>query len=165
MEFLNKLSFEEIRTVLNRCGLFLVDDENVFLNIKTEEQNSALDCYYFRAMDYNPDKNNNKIITSDLIKNRLFRPFTNDDFGEIFLDYSNLNSNVDIYSVSDFMLCRAFPIDICDKFPNKRDLELQEKYVSVMSSTFKSKEYEKEYNKFVDNQLSDKVNESSPENV
>lgn len=162
MEFVNTLSFEELRLILNRCGLFIVDDEKYFNDMKSEEKNGGLEQYYFRAIDSMPIKNDNKIITENLMKNSIYCPFESNEIGANFLDYSNLNSNIDIYSVSDFMLCRAFPIEIFgDEFPNARDFSLQDKFVSIMSEIFKNCDYANQYENFAEQ--SQNNNEIEPE--
>lgn len=164
MEFINKLSFEKLRTILNKCGLFVVDDEEKFNEIKTEEKNGELECYYFRAIDFKRGRDENELLKDKITKEFTSKFSNNIKLDRNFLDFSYSNDNaIDIYSVSDYMLARAFPIDyFYDKFPNKRDLELQEKFISVMANTFKNQNYQKKYEEFVNNELA-KENEISQE--
>lgn len=153
MEFVNTLSFEELRLILNRCGLFVVDDEKYFNDMKSEENNDELEQYYFRAIDCMPYKDDNTILLENLMKNSIYSPFENNEISTKFLDYSRFSSNIDIYSISDFILCRAFPIEIFDnEFPNARDLSLQDKFVSIMSETFKNCNYVNQYENFANAQ-------------
>lgn len=159
MKFINKLSFEKLRTVLNMCGLFMVDNEEIFNEIKAEEKLNNIECYYFRAMDCNPCLDD----TEKLTKEKFYHSLKNLEIKEKLLDYSYLYSAIDIYSVSDFMLCRAFPLELYDgEFPTKRDLELQEKFISVMAKTFKNQNYQSKYDEFVNATLAEE-NEISQE--
>lgn len=164
MEFINKLSFEKLRTVLNMCGLFVVDDEEKFNEIKAEEKNGELEYYYFRAIDFKRGCDENELLKDKITKEFTSKFSKNIELDRNFLDFSYSNDNaIDIYSVSDFMLARTFPIDyFYDKFPNKRDLELQEKFISVMANTFKNQNYQNKYDEFVNNELA-KENEISQE--
>lgn len=164
MEFINKLSFEKLRTVLNMCGLFLIDDEKYFNDMQSESNKGELDCYYIRALDTKRGHDENQHLNDKITKEITNKFSKNIELDRSFWDFSYSNDNaIDIYSVSDFLLARAFPIEFFnDKFPNKRDLELQEKFISVMANTFKNQNYQNKYDEFVNNELT-KDNEISQE--
>lgn len=164
MEFINKLSFEKFRTILNMCGLFLIDDEKYFNDMQSESNKNELDCYYIRALDINRGCDENQSLNNKIIKEKYNRSLQELNICNNLIKNTYFSDNsVDIYSVSDYMLCRAFPLEIPgDVFPNKRDTELQDKFFSIMSKTFKNREYQNKYDKFVDSLISN-ANEISPE--
>lgn len=161
MEYLNKLKPNELLEILNKCGLFVVDD---IKNIKKDADETNADCYYLRAIAFDEGKNNNvSDSVSDLIKyiqlnanlktkNKILHDHI-DMFMENdgFMSYSQ-DSLVDMYAISDFMLYRIALTDIFnDIYPNESDWELQKKFYMTMCQKFKSDGYMDSYRRFVTN--------------
>lgn len=146
------------------CGLFVVDDEEKFNENKAAEKNGEINEYYFRAIDIKRGRDENQVLKDKIAKDTIDKFSKNVEFDKNLLNFSYSNNNgIDIYAVSDFMLTRAFPVELVgDEFPNKRDLELQEKFVSVMANTFKNQNYQNKYDEFESTALT-KENEISPE--
>lgn len=143
MEFINKLSTEELQEVLNKCGLFVVDD---LKKVKADTDKEVGDCYYIRAIDTLDGKGaEGRELDYKVRKNFLQLEGFEDMLGGIYSsqDYP------DMYTVSDFLLMRTIPMErYFGRYPQERDYDLQEQYVKVMGERFKDLGYKDAYNAF-----------------
>lgn len=164
MEYLNKLSPKQLTSVLNKCGLFVVDDLN---DIIKEAKKENGDCYYIRAIDFGKTEHQDATINGfyRLIKNsqksgeknsqnKIVHQYleTLEEMKSNMYPNSYENSLIDMYTISDFMIYRTIPLDTpFEKFPSKRDCELHKKYYLAMYEKFKNEGYSDNYKKFVAN--------------
>lgn len=164
MEYLNKLSPEELTMVLNKCGLFVVDDIKKIIK-ETQKENG--DCYYIRAIDFGKNEHENAT------KNGFYRLIKNSqksgaksakskivtEYLETLEEIKNTlplgsynSSLIDMYTVSDFMIYRiVVPDNPFEKFPSKRDCDLHKKFYLAMCEIYKDEGYSENYKKFVAN--------------
>ncbi len=161
MEYLNRLKPDELLEILNKCGLFVIDDVR---NIKKDADKTNADCYYLRAIAFDKEKSDNatgglsSLIKSIQLnanlktKNKILHNYMDALMSEVcFTSYAQ-DSLVDMYTISDFMLYRTAPMDLFyDKFPNESDCELQKKFYMTMCQKFKSDGYMDSYKNFINN--------------
>lgn len=143
MEFINKLSTEELQEVLNKCGLLVVDD---LKKVKADTDKEVGDCYYIRAIDTLDGKGDEgRKLDYKVRKDVLHLDAFDDMLGG---EYSN-KGFPDMYTVSDFLLMRTIPMErYFGRYPLDRDYDLQEQYVKVMGERFKDLGYKDAYNAF-----------------
>lgn len=142
MEFINKLSVEELQEVLNKCGLFVVDNLE---KAKVESDKEVGDCYYVRAIDTLDSKG----AEGRELDYRVRKNFLHLEGLEDMLGAYTKEGYPDMYTVSDFLLMRTIPMErYFGRYPQKRDYDLQEQYVKVMGERFKDLGYKDAYNAF-----------------
>ncbi len=171
MEFLNKLSSDQLTLILNKCGLFVVD--NIKDVIKEANKENA-DCYYIRAINFGETEYEDAGVdsVSRLIENIQLFGAKNPKINSIkaYLEmYEELKNNsafgsyqndlIDMYTITDFMLYRTMPIDPTGNYPSKRDCELDKKYYLTMCEKFRDEGYNEKFKKFIDTFESESVME------